>query len=91
MQAAAPEPGAVGGPKKKRKNKKKKKNEDEVAGQNLAGQMDDMEEGQTEGGRMMMIVRDGGEMYEEDQDGLDNEVEDTEADEFVRQFSQRLA
>lgn len=40
---------------------------------------------------MMMIVRDGGEMYEEDQDGLDNEVEDTEADEIVRQFSQRLA
>ena len=40
---------------------------------------------------MMMIVRDGGEMYEEDQDGLDNEEEDTEADEIVRQFSQRLA
>ena len=62
-----------------------------MAGQNLAGQMDDMEEDQTVGGRMMMIVRDGGEMYEEDQDGLDNEEEDTEADEIVRQFSQRLA
>ena len=55
-----------------------------MAGQNLAGQMDDMEEDQTVGGRMMMIVRDRGEMYEEDQDGLDNEVEDTEADEIVR-------
>ena len=55
-----------------------------MAGQNLAGQMDDMEEDQTVGGRMMMIVRDGGEMYEEDQDGLDNEEEDNEADEIVR-------
>lgn len=67
QQVPAPEPGAVGGgTKKKRKNKKKKKNEDEVANQNpAAGLIEDMEEDQTPRGRIMMIVRDGGEMYEE--------------------------
>ena len=45
--------------------------------------MEEIEE--TSVGRMMMIVRDGGEMYEEDQEGMDNlEEEDTEADEIVR-------